>query len=661
MRAHIVRLLLCTCIAACAGEPAVEVGPDADEHGHSAPTQHTVGSNRAVAETLALDDPADFHNARRGLIASEADLQVQRENGQVVWDQKAYGFVQGEAPPTVNPSLWRQAKLNGIHGLFEVTDGVYQLRGFDLANMTIIEGKTGWIVVDPLTVKPTAERALAFARKHLGNKPIRAVLFTHSHIDHFGGIHGILSADEIKSGHVRIIAPAGFMEEATSENVLAGVAMGRRADFMYGRRLARSPRGHVDTGLGKEPPRGGEIGIAVPTDIVGQTPQEMTIDGVPFIFQYVPESEAPAEFTFHLPDKKAFCGAELVSQNMHNLYTLRGAKVRDALRWSNYIDQAIELFGEAEVYFGSHHWPVWGSAEVVDFLEKQRDTYKYIHDQTLRMANAGMTPREIAEAIEMPESLRRTFASRGYYGTAKHNARAVYQAYFGWYDSNPANLDPLPPAEAGAKYVAFMGGAAAVLEKAQAAYDNAEYRWVAEVLNHLVFAEPNNSAARALLAKTYDQLGYQAESGPWRDAYLTAAYELRQGGPEKGAELLDLLGLLREIPPGRFFDSMATRLSGPRADGKHLAISVTFTDCQETYVLEIKNAVLHHKRSEPAPDAHASIKVTHDFFLRMVIGSAGLRDMVFSGDLDVDGSRMDLLRFLSLFDNPDGRFAIVTP
>jgi alkyl sulfatase BDS1-like metallo-beta-lactamase superfamily hydrolase len=586
---------------------------------------------------------------------------VKRDNGDTVWDQTAYAFIEGDPPASVHPSLWRQAKLNNIHGLFKVTDGIYQIRGFDISNMTVIEGESGWIIVDPLTVKETATRAFAFARKHLGDKPVRALLFTHSHIDHFGGVEGVLSALDAGAKGVQVIVPAGFTEEAISENVMAGVAMQRRAGYQYGRYLARSSRAHIDTGLGKEPPRGGLVGIPKPTDFVDRTPQRMTIDGVRFVFQYTPESEAPAEFTFYLPDKKAFCGAELVSRNMHNIYTLRGAKVRDALKWSNYIDEAIELFGEAEIYFASHHWPLWGNSEIVDFLEKQRDTYKCIHDQTLRMANAGMTAREIAEAIELPESLRTTFSSRGYYGTLKHNAKAVYQWYFGWYDGNPANLDPLPPEEAGKKYVAFMGGAAAVLEKAQSAYDNGEYRWVAQVLNHLMFAEPDNSTGRVLLAKTYDQLGYRAESGPWRDVFLSAAYELRHGAPRKGTDLSDALDLLRQIPLPRFFDSMAARINGPQAEGKNMTVNVVFTDRDESYALELANAALHHRREAPRSDANVTVRLTHEFFLKMIIGNVNLREIVFSDDLNVDGSRVDLLSFLMLLDTPDGRFDVVTP
>jgi alkyl sulfatase BDS1-like metallo-beta-lactamase superfamily hydrolase len=654
-------LALSTLLAACGAPPAGDLGPDADADGHGAATRTTVDANAAVAAGLALDDAADFDDARRGRIAAESNLVVQRASGETVWDQTAYAFVDGEAPPSVNPSLWRQAKLNGIHGLFEVTGGVYQLRGFDLSNMTIIAGERGWILVDPATVAETASRAIAFARRHLGEKPIRAILFTHSHIDHFGGVAGVVSAEQAQAEQVRIVAPAGFMEEATSENVMAGVAMGRRADYMYGRRLARSPRGHVDTGLGKEPPRGGTIGILAPTDTIDHTGQTLTLDGVEFVFQYTPGSEAPAEFTFYLPRHKAFCGAEVVSHNLHNVYTLRGAKVRDALRWSGYIDEAIGLFGDAEVYFGSHHWPIWGNAAIVDFLEKQRDTYKYLHDQTLRMANGGMTAGEIAAAIELPESLRTAFASRGYYGTAKHNARAVYQWYFGWYDGNPAHLDPLPPVEAAKKYVEFMGGAAAVVEKAEAAYERGEYRWVAEVVNRVVFAAPENEGARALLARAYDQLGYQAESGPWRDEYLTAAYELRHGAPERGSEIGDAIELLRQIPLPRFLDAMAARLNGPKADGKHLVVNLVFTDRDETHVLELKNAVLHHRGGEADGAANATVRLTHEFFLRMLTGNAGLRDVVFSDDLDVDGSRLDLLSLLLLLERPEGRFAIVTP
>jgi alkyl sulfatase BDS1-like metallo-beta-lactamase superfamily hydrolase len=637
-----------------------EYAEDTDGAGFSAPTEMTREMNDRVRETLPLDDQGDFEQARRGLIASAPHLQIKDADGTVIWDMPSFNFIDGPAPASVNPSLWRQAKLNNIHGLFEVTPGIYQLRGFDLANMTLIEGDTGWIVVDPLTTRETASAAIAFAGQHLEPRPVAAVIFTHSHIDHFGGALGVLSADEADRRHVPIIAPRGFMDEATSENVIAGVAMGRRAAYQFGRNLPASARGYVDTGLGKRIPFG-NFGILAPNTIVDRTPQDMTIDGIHFVFQYAPESEAPAELTFYLPEFNAFCGAEIVSRNMHNIYTLRGAKVRDAYKWRHYIDEAIDLFGDADIYFASHHWPIWGNQKILNFLEKQRDLYQYIHDQTMRLANAGYTPREIAEQVTLPESLDMFFANRGYYGTLSHNTKAVYQAYLGWYDGNPAHLNPLPPEESAKRYVACMGGAEAVLTKARNAYEEGDYRWVAEVLNHLVFAEPNHQEAKLLLARTYDQLGYQAESGVWRSAYLTAAHELRHGTPDKGLDMGKAYELLKRTPPSKFFDSMAVRLDGPAAAGKTMVLNIVFTDIGEGYVLTLKNAVLRHKASPPDPAADVTLNITHDLFVRMLTGRAGLKETLFSDQLDVSGSRTDLLAFLMLLDRPEGNFNIVTP
>jgi alkyl sulfatase BDS1-like metallo-beta-lactamase superfamily hydrolase len=635
-----------------------ETGDDAQ--GHTPPTDVTAKANADIAKQLPIKDQRDFEEARRGFIATDPNLVVKAQDGNTIWNQPAYGFIQGNAPASVNPSLWRQAKLNNIHGLFKVTQGVYQLRGFDLANMTLIEGKTGWIIVDPLTSKETSIRAFSFATQHLGKKPIKAIIFTHSHVDHFGGALGILSSEDIKSQNVRIIAPQGFLEESVSENIIAGIGMSRRSIYMYGSRLARSERGHVGSGLGKEPAVGA-IGILRPTEIINQTPQELEIDGIRLIFQYTPASEAPAELTFYLPDLKTFCGAEIVSRNLHNLYTLRGTKVRDALKWSNYIDEAIYLFGEADVYFGTHHWPVWGNELIIDFLKKQRDIYKYIHDQTMRLANSGYTPKEIAEQLDYPESLKDTFSVRGYYGTISHNSKAVYQHYFGWYDGNPAHLNPLPPVEAASKYVEYMGGADNVLRQARASFDKGEYRWVAEVLNHLVFAAPNNQKATSLLAKTYDQLGYQSESGPWRDVYLTGAYELRHGGPEKTIELSNALDMLKQTPMSNFLDAMAVRLNGPKADGKEITINIIFTDLNESYVLNLENAVLHHRQTTPNPKANATVKLTHDLYLNLAIGRVGIKDLITSDDIEYSGSKLDLIRFFALFDKPKPKFNIVTP
>ena len=632
----------------------------ADENGFTAPTDYTLKANRKVLKELPFSDQTDFEQAQKGFIAKEKDLIVKDEKGKTVWDQSAYSFIKGDAPPSVNPSLWRQAKLNAIHGLFKVAEGVYQIRGYDFANMTIIEGETGWIIVDPLTSKATAARAMAFVEKNLGQKKISAILFTHSHVDHFGGVQGIISAEEADRQGVQVIAPEGFMAEATSENILAGPTMVRRSGFMYGKDLPVTVRGHVDSGLGKGPAYG-KIGILPPTDIINKSRQDMTIDGVRFIFKNVPGSEAPAEFIFYLPEKKTLCGAELLTRQMHNIYTLRGAKVRDSLAWSNYIEEARKSFKDAEIYFGSHHWPIWGSERIQDYLTKQRDTYKYLHDQSLRLAHAGLTPKEISEEIKMPSSLSNRFSSRGYYGSVKHNAKAVYQLYYGWFDGNPANLDPLPPEESAKMYVAYMGGADALLAKATSSYEKGAYRWTAEILNHLVFAEPGNKKAKDFLAMTYDQLGYQAESGPWRDIYLTGASELRKGLPEKGINLADAKEMLRHAPLSRFFDAMAVRLNGPKADGKELTINFVFTDLKESYVIHIENSVLHYTKKPMDPDADATLKLTHDMYLDLALNIAGVKEVLFSDDIQFKGSKLKLLQFFRLLDKPDTNFNIVLP
>jgi len=648
-------------LAACepAGPDREAWAPDADAQGHSAPTPATADANEAAARALPLDDPRDFEAARRGLVARDEEVVIEGVDGRTVWDLRDYAFVEGEAPESVHPSLWRQARLNGIHGLFEVVPGIHQVRGYDIASMTLIEGESGWIVVDPLTAEETARAALDLARRNLGDRPISAVIYTHSHVDHFGGVAGVLPDLEARS-NIPIIAPADFLHEATSENILAGVPMIRRAAFMFGLPLARGPRGHVDTGLGKQP-AWGTVSLVPPTELVDRTPHPMVIDGVRFVFQHVPGSEAPAELTFYLPEHEAFCGAEIVSRTMHNLYTLRGAKVRDALLWSNYIDEAMRLFPEAEVAFASHHWPTWGRENVRTYMAAQRDTYKYLHDQTLRLAASGATPAEIAEQLTLPPSLARNFANRGYYGTVRHNARAVYQLYFGWFDGNPAHLDPLPPAEAATRYVEAMGGPATVRQRARAAFDAGEYRWAATLLDHLVFAAPDDAEARELLARTYDQLGYRAESGPWRDVYLTGAHELRHGVAADAPRTEDALGLVRRIPVPRFFDALATRLVGPEAEGEDTRIRFTFTDLGESYLLWLENAVLHHRPVEGDPEVDATVRLTHDLFLRLATRQAGLRELVFSDELDVDGSRLALLSFFSLLEAPDEGFAVVKP
>ncbi|WP_144210550.1 alkyl/aryl-sulfatase [Shewanella donghaensis] len=633
-----------------------------DEYGFTSASTHTIDANNAVLTELPFSDTQDFEDAQRGFIAKMPELIVVDEQGKTIWDRTSYDFVKGEAPSSVNPSLWRQATLNNYDGLFEVTKGVYQLRGFDLANMTVISGKTGWIIVDPLTTAETATVALEFINQQLGKRPITAILFTHSHMDHFGGALGLLgdkTLDEEAFKNIDIIAPAGFMHEATSENVMAGTAMSRRAMYMYGKQLPRSARGHIDSGLGKEPAFG-QFGILSPTTVIKQDSTQM-IDGVPFEFQIVSGSEAPAEFTFYLPEQQAYCGAELVSKNMHNLYTLRGAKVRDALTWSSAIDSALNAQRDTQVYFGSHHWPIWGQDAINSFLEKQRDTYKYIHDQSVRMLNAGLTPAEIAEAIVMPPELANTFASRGYYGTAKHNAKAVYQAYLGWYDANPVHLDPLPAVDSAVKYVELIGGADKVIQQTEIAIANGEYRWAAELINHLVVADDGNSRAKELLASSYDQLGYQSESAPWRDVYLSAAFELRHGAPEKGIDLVSMKQILMRSPIENFLQSMASRVIGPEVFGEDFELNINFTDLNKNYVLTLSNAVLHHKLASKSTTANATLNISHELFIDLIIGNVGVSDVLFSDDLEIEGSKIDLASFFSKLDKPKGVFNIVTP
>ncbi|MGE5130724.1 MAG: alkyl/aryl-sulfatase, partial [Sphingomonadaceae bacterium] len=456
------------------------------------------------------------------------------------------------------------------------------------------------------------------------------------------------------------VAPEGFLEEATSENVLLGPSMGRRAAWMYGTRLPASPTGLVGEGLGEDVAIG-SVGILPPTVTISGTTTEMTLDGVKFVFFNAPGSEAPAEMAFYLPEKKALCAAEILTHNLHNLYALRGAKVRDALRWSNYIDEFIRRFPDTEVLFAQHHWPIWGNARIIDFMKKQRDAYRYIHDQTIRMVNAGMRPDAIADTLELPPSLARTFALRGYYGTVRHDARAVYQQYVGWFDGNPAHLDPIPREEAAKRYVKLMGGESAVVAAAQKAFDGHEYRWAAELLNHAVFADPGDRAAKALLARTYEQLGYAAESGPWRNFYLTGAYELENGPPAKGIDRTILLDMLAWTPTERFLDAMAASLDGPAAEGKSFKVNLVITDAKESYVLWIENSVLHHRRAPPAADADATLELSKRLFLGMMTGSVKLKDLLLGDELKTSGSRLDLVRFFALFDKATGTFPIVTP
>ena len=624
-------------------------------------TQHTKAANAAVESMLPFADRTSFDDAARGFIATLEPLTIKRDSGHIAYDLSHFQFLQEDAPATVNPSLWRQAQLNAQHnGLFEVTDGLYQVRSFDIANMTLIRGDNGWIIVDPLTAAESAAAALALANKHLGERPVTGVIITHSHVDHFAGILGVVNAEQVASGEVPVIAPEHFVDEALSENVLAGNVMNRRATYMYGNLLAPGPQAFVTTGLGAALSMG-STGFLVPTDFVRATGETRTVDGVEIEFQMTPGTEAPAEFVFYLPQFKALCMAEITSHHLHNVYTLRGAQVRDALAWSAQINESIELFGERlEIQFASHHWPIWGRAQAIEYLRKQRDLYKYIHDQTLRLANQGYTKEEIAERIALPDALGQQFYNRGYYGSVHHNARAVYVKYLGYFNGNPSTLHPLPPAEAGARYIKAMGGADNMVQMAQQSFADGDYRWVAELLNHIMMVDPEHKGARALLADTLEQMGYQAESAPWRNFYLCGAKELREGLPG-GSNYGASEGIARGMPLANVFQLMAVRLLPEAADGVRLAINLSFTDLEQHWLLSIDNSVLHAFPDKQDDTASANLVVSSLQFKRLMMGLVDAPTLLSEGELEIQGDAQALANLGGLFDKFPRRFPIVTP
>ncbi|MGA2493353.1 MAG: alkyl sulfatase dimerization domain-containing protein [Roseiarcus sp.] len=629
-------------------------------------TLATREANAVYRKTLAFDETQDFEDARRGFVAALPGPQTIRdESGRAVWDLTQFDFIatgtQDEAPDTVNPSLWRNAKLNMNHGLFEVVDGIWQVRGYDLSVMTVIRGESGWIVVDPLTSAETASAVWKLlVAPHLGERPIKAVIYTHSHVDHFGGVRGVVEQADIDAGKIKIYAPIGFSEAAIAENIIAGTAMARRAGFMYGSSLPRGPTGLVDAGLGKTVSTGSATLIA-PTDYVSATGERVTIDGVELQAIMAPESEAPSEFMFYLPKFRAFCAAEDATHTLHNLYTLRGAKVRDALLWSKYLQQAIDMFGaDAQVVFASHFWPVWDNARVVEFLKAQRDMYRYLHDQTLRLANSGWTPLEIGEALRLPDALARQWYCRSYYGAVYHDAVAQYNLRLGFFDGVPANLNRLTPVEAGKRYVEYMGGAEATLRRAKQDFDKGEYRWVAEAVNHVVFADPGNLAAKQLLADAYEQLGYQAESASWRNFYLTGATELRNGVAKSPIKPLSA-DTMRAVTFDMVLDFLGVRLNAEKAAGKTIAFNVVFTDTGEKFAVGVENSALHYSKGRIAEDADVSLTLTRPALDAVLIGATSLEKQVLAGKAKISGNPLKLAQFFSWIVNFDPNFPIVTP
>jgi alkyl sulfatase BDS1-like metallo-beta-lactamase superfamily hydrolase len=625
-------------------------------------SEHTRAFNGSAATPL---DPEDFTRAQRGFIASLEDTKITDAQGRQAGDIGRYDFLQGDAPDTVHPNLWRHAKLNVNHGLFEVTDGVWQVRGYDISNITFIKSNTGWIVVDPLTVEATARASYELITKHLGHRPVVAVIYTHSHGDHFGGVLGVTSQAEVDAGKCQVIAPVGFLHEVVGENVIAGPAMGRRALYQFGPLLPPGPRGHVDCGLGNALPIGPNTLIAPNRDITF-TGEEMLIDGVRVVYQLTPETEAPAEMNFFFPDFDALCMAENCSHTMHNLIPIRGALVRNSLRWSKYINEAIELFGaKTKVLFTSHNWPRWGHEDAVEFLGLQRDLYKWMHDQTMRLANQGLVPTEIASTLKLPDDFLAQEHTHGYYGDLVHNSKAVYQRYLSWYDGNPANLNKLPPVEVGQRYVALAGGADKVIAAGREALANGDYRWGAELVNHLVFADPTNTEARALQADLLEQLGYQSESSTFRNAYLTGAQELRHGTPQLPASPARARGILVAMTVEQIFDTISVRLKSEEVGGLSLKLNWTFPDmtgtADEKWVLALSHRTLYGVQGRHDSEAVASISINRSLLIDILTQQTTFVDQITAGNITLDGDGAALLNIFGNIDTNAPGFAIVEP
>ena len=611
-------------------------------------------------ELVAADDRVDFAFARHGFIATREDPVIRRDGGGTAFDLSSYAFLLGEAPETANPSLWRQAQILTEHGLFKVADRIFQVRGFDVSTVSFIDAGSGWIVVDPLTSVEAARAAFALVTEHLGEKPVLAVIYSHSHMDHYGGVGGITSAAEVKAGRVRVIAPEGFLEHAVSENIIAGPAMLRRSRFQFGVTLPRCAHGEMTSGLGPCPSLG-SLSLIAPTDLVTFTGQEITIGDVTMVFQLTPGTEAPAEMNFYLPQFRAVFMAENANLTMHNLLPARGALVRDAKAWADYLTESIRLFaGKSDVMFAAHGIPRFGTDEIVAFLNNHRDAYKFLHDQTVRLMNAGLTSREIAEVLTLPDVLRKQWFNRGYYGTMSHNAKAVYQRYLGWYDANPAHLNPLPPEPEAKRYVAAMGGASAVVALAETAVAEGELRWAATLLNHVVFADETHAAGRELLASVYTRLGFEAEAGTWRNIYLTGAQELRGGAIQ--------------LPPGGFspdmlaatttpmlLDFAAVRVNPEKAAARAFRINIELTDRDERHLISVGNGVLIHESGVQDGAAGLTVRMARPDLLMTLFIGLPFAARVESGDIAVEGDASLYEALVDLIEPLVPNFPIVTP
>ncbi|MBJ9517095.1 alkyl/aryl-sulfatase [Citrobacter portucalensis] len=625
-------------------------------------TAQTKSANDALYGQLPFTDKTDFMNAHKGFIAPLPSELIKGKQGNVVWDPQQYAFIkEGEkAPDTVNPSLWRQSQLINIGGLFQVTDGVYQIRNLDLSNMTIMEGKEGITVIDPLVSAETAKVGMDLYYKNRGKRPVVAVIYTHSHVDHYGGVRGVIDDADVKSGKVKVYAPAGFMKEAVSENIMAGNAMSRRASYMYGNLLKPDAKGQVGAGLGTTT-SAGTVTLIEPTNYITHTGQKEVIDGLTYDFMMAPGSEAPSEMLWYVEEKGMIEAAEDVTHTLHNTYSLRGAKIRDPLAWSKYINDVIGRWGgKANIIIAQHHWPTWGNENVVKLMKSQRDMYRYINDQTLRMANQGLTRDEIAANFKLPSGLEKSWASRGYYGSVSHDVKATYVFYLGWFNGNPATLNELPPVDAAKKYVDYMGGADAIMQKAKTDYAQGNYRWVAQVTNNIVFADPSNKEARNLEADALEQMGYQAESGPWRNFYLTGAQELRNGVVKGATPNTASPDTVKAMSPEMFFDYLAVHINGEKAANAQAIFNVDLGADGGKYKLELENGVLNHSAAQ-ASNADASITLNRATLNKIILKEESLKQAEEKGDVQISGNHAKLDEFLGYLDSFDFWFNMVTP
>lgn len=624
----------------------------------------TKNTNNALLNQLPFNDKESFNNASKGFMAPLPDNGViKNPSGNIVWDLSNFSFIKKDSssPDTVNPSLWRQSQLVSIGGLFKVNENIYQVRTADLSNITFIEGPQGIVIVDPLISIETAKASLDLYFKHRPKNPIVAVIYTHSHIDHYGGVKGVVTENDVKLGKVKIVAPIGFTEAAVAENVMAGNAMSRRASYMYGNLLPMSPTGQVGAGLGMTT-SSGTVSLIPPTDLIKENQQHLNLAGLEFVFYMAPDSEAPSEMFFYIPAYHALCTAEDATHTLHNTYSLRGAKIRDPLAWSKYLNEVLYLWGnDVQVLFAPHHWPVWNKDSIVNHLKLQRDLYRFINDQTLHYANQGFTMDEIAEKVNLPDTLNHYWSNRSYYGTMNHNTKATYVKYLGWFSGNPATLHPLIPVEASKKYVDYMGGAAKIMEQAKKDYSEGNYRWVAEVMNHVVFAEPNNQEARNLEADALEQMGYQAESGPWRNFYLSGAKELRDGVQKGATPDTASPDTIRAMSTDLFFDYLGIKLDGLKAANTLLTLNFVFPDINEKYIVELNNGSLHHIKGYQSAKADATITINREVLNQIILKHKTVASTQANNELKIEGNQESLKQLLNLIDNFDFWFNIITP